>query len=200
MAFGAWTGLVVQVSAVGVVPGVAAAVPLEPSAIADLSAPIRALLGSGLVLVFGAILLTATNTLIDRSVEASLKSVPRSVFYGLTVHFVIVFAGVYIISQIARLVGGTNIVVFALVGIGLMIAAGLGFTVLGSVITEFIGERRPWLGLGIGAAIAAALLLLLPFMIGIGGWVFLVSIGIGGSAREWFHATHTSVDQNDGPA
>lgn len=173
-----------------------AVVPLEPSAVTELSAPARAITGSGLVLVFGAVVLAATESLIDRSVDASLKSVPRSVFYGLSVHFVLLFAGAYIISQIARHVGGVQ-VVLGLTGIGLMTAAGLGFTVVGSALTELTGDRRPWLGLGIGTAIAAASLLVLPLVLGITVWVLVVSVGIGGSAREWFHASHSSVDKVD---
>lgn len=147
--------------------------------------------------MFGAVLISVTSSLVDRSVDASLKSVPSSVFYGLSVHFVLLFAGAYIISQIAGKVDGGSYVAVGLTGIGLMTAAGLGFTVVGIALTELFGERRPWLGLGIGTAIAATSLLALPLVMGLGVWVLVVSVGIGGSAREWFHASHSGVDDVD---
>lgn len=179
------------------VPGVATAIPLEPSAVTELSAPVRAIVGSTMVLVAGAAFLKARNSLMHRSVDASLESVPRSLFYGLAVHFVLLFAGAYIISQIARLMAGVESIVLGLTGIGLLTAAGMGFTVVGIAITEITGDRRPWLGLGIGTALAAGALLILPFNWGVGAWVLIVSAGIGGPAREWFHASHSDVDRKN---
>lgn len=195
MSRGALAWIVPVVAAVTVIPGVATAASLGPSTIADLSTPVRAVAGAGLVLAFGAFILRFREGLVDQSLEASLESVPHSTFYGLAVHFVLVFAGVYIVSQISRLVGGAGPVVFAITGIGLLIAAGLGFTVVGTILTEQLGDERPWLGLGVGTALAGVVLIALPLIPGVGAWILIASVGIGGSARNWFHASHTEVGE-----
>lgn len=195
MSRGALAWIVPLVAGVTVVPGVATAAPLGPSTIADLSTPVRAVAGAGLVLAFGAFILRFREGLVDQSMEASLESVPHSTFYGLAVHFVLVFAGVYIVSQISRLVGGAGPVVFAITGVGLLIAAGLGFTVVGTILTEQLGDERPWLGLGVGTALAGIVLIALPLIPSVGAWILIASVGIGGSARNWFHASHTEVGE-----
>lgn len=195
MSRGALAWIVPVVAAVTVIPGVATAAPLGPSTIAELSTPVRAVVGAGLVLAFGAFILRFREGLVDQSMEASLESVPHSTFYGLAVHFVLVFAGVYIVSQISRLVGGAGPVVFAITGVGLLIAAGLGFTVVGTILTEQLWDERPWLGLGVGTALAGIVLIALPLIPGVGAWILIASVGIGGSARNWFHASHTEVGE-----
>lgn len=188
-----WLGVCVVV--LTLVPGVSAGAPVDPSTVTELSPPVRAVAGAALVLLFGAAILTMRDGLVDRSVDASLESVPHSTFYGLAVHFVIVFAGVYIVSQITKLVGGAGPVVLGLTGVGFMVAAGLGFTVVGAALTEVTGDRRPWLGLGIGTGLAAIALIALPFAAGVSAWILIASVGIGGSARKWFHASHTEVNE-----
>lgn len=197
MASGALPRAGAAIAGLALLPGVASAIPLEPSALADLSALVRATVGAGIVLVVGAGFLTTRNSLVDRSIDASLKSLPSTVFYGLAVHFVFLFAGAYIISQITRVMSGLEVVVYGITGIGLMTAAGLGYTVVGAAITQMAGERRTWLGLAIGTALAAGALLILPFIWSIGAWILIVSVGIGGSAREWFHASHTEVNERE---
>ena len=170
-------------------------VPLEPSAIAELSAPVRATFGAGGVIVVGTIFLLTWTDMVYRSIDASGESLPSTIFYGLAVHFVLLFGGLYIISQLAGLIGAANSVILGLTGLGLLIIAGLGFTVVGTGITGLSGDRRPWLGLVIGGGIAAVSLLALPLFLGIATWILVASLGVGGAAREWFHASYSTEDQ-----
>lgn len=197
MAFGVMTWAWAVTVGLALLPGVAVGIPLEPSAVAELSTPVRATVGATLVLVAGAAFITARNSLIDRSVDASLNSLPSSLFYGLAVHFVLVFLGGYVVSQIGGLIADLNVIALGIAGIILATAAGMGFTVVGVAITEIAGDRRPRLGLGIGTALAAGALLIPSFTLGIITWVLIVSAGIGGSARKWFHASHSDVDRKD---
>jgi MFS family permease len=68
------------------------------------------------------------------------------------------------------------------------VLAGLGFAVVGTLVTDVRGRRRPWQGLVLGAIISAVGWLLLPFLGGVLAWVLVASFGIGGPTREWFHS------------
>jgi hypothetical protein len=75
-------------------------------------------------------------------------------------------------------------------GIGAVFAlAGLGFLVVGTLVTELNGPRQPWTGLVVGAAASAVAWLVLPTLAGVVAWFLVTAVGIGGATRKWVHAT-----------
>ena len=160
-----------------------------PSALMDLPGVLRAPVAFSVVLVLGAGLVWRYGGVIDRSIDASIDRPLASMGYGVAAHLAIGFFGVYAASQVGRATGQSlgaaglwlGVAVFATV-------AAMGFTVVGSAIVSVRGDGGPWHGLVVGAAIAGTAAL---FGSVVGGlvWVVVVSMGIGGFVRRWFHAS-----------
>lgn len=164
------------------IPGLQAAV--------EAPAPVRAAAGFALVAAIGGLLLWRYEPFLDRSIEASMATPLRSIAYGVAAHAVIAFAGVYLASQLTRygVFGSSGTLVAGGLGaIVLLLAASLGFTVVGSIIAELGGPWGRWVGLAAGAVIAGLAAFLGP-MTGAVLWFVVVSMGIGGPARRWLHA------------
>jgi hypothetical protein len=173
-----------------VVPGNVAAQPLEPVTLAEAPGVVWATASFLLVLLFGGALQYRYDGYVDRSVDAALDRPRIAVVYGLMAFGFVLFAGGYASSQVARIGGvGDTLSMAALGAAGLvaLVLAGLGFVVVGTLLTEMRGARRPWHGLVLGAGISAVGWLVLPLLGGLAAWVILAAFGIGGSTREWFH-------------
>lgn len=182
--------LAVAAAALGALPGVAAAQPVDTGALAGASGAVRAAASFGLVLLVGGGLLYRYGEFVDRSVDASMNRPHVAVVYGAMAFGLVALVGGYAVSQLARAgLGGTGLVLAgggaaALVG---LVLAALGFLVLGTLITDLRGNRRPRHGLVLGAALGAAGWLLLPLVGGALAWLLLAAFGIGGPTRRWFH-------------
>lgn len=194
-----------SVGCVGVLvaaPGVATAQPLGPSAVTDAPASIRAVASFVLVLVFGGALLYRYEGFVDRSVDSSKERLLVSVVYGTIAYGLVGFAAAYLYSQVARLgVGGVAVSTVAVAVVGLAVAtlAGLGFVVVGTLLTELQGQRQPWTGLVVGAAVSAVAWLALPPVAAVVTWFVVTAVGIGGATRKWVHASQTRpVDPEQG--
>ena len=133
---------------------------------------------------------SSTVTVGSWSITASMASPLRSLAYGAAAHAVIAFVGVYLTSQLSRVeisgqsVGALGVAVGVLV---VLLAGSLGFVVVGSAVVEFGWERRRWYGLAVGALTAGVAGWLGPVAGGL-LWFVVVSMGIGGPARNWLHA------------
>ena len=174
-------------AALALLPGAAVAQPVEPSVVLEGPGVVRAAGSFGLVLLLGAGLVYRYGGFLDRSVDAALERPRISVLYGLMAFGLVSFGGGYASSQLARL-GGT----FSLVGAGAMALvalalASLGFAVVGTLITDVQGRRRPWYGLVLGAGISSVGWLVLPPLGGLLAWILIASFGLGGPTRKWFH-------------
>jgi hypothetical protein len=151
-----------------------------------------------LVLPFGGVVLARYDGLLKRSVDASMDSPLVSLIYGVGAHLAIFFAAMVFstqlesagVSQAVVSVGGA-----AVLGVVMLALAGLGFAVVGAILTDLRGERRPQPGLVVAAAAGVAGLLLLPLLGGLAVWVLVVSIGIGGPTRRWVHAERTTESE-----
>jgi len=179
-------------TAVTLLPGVVASQPLDPTAVADVSTPIRAVGSFLLVLLFGGSLLTFSEGFVDRSVDASMESPLRSIAYGALAQIGLVLVGTYAVGQLAGLGSGNPIVglvAFWVLALAWLALAGFGFTVVGAGLTEAAGTRQLWSGLAIGAAIAAFVWMLPTVLLGALASVVVVSIGIGGPTKRWLHAS-----------
>lgn len=170
--------------------GVATAQPVLPSVVAEAPGVFRAAGSFVLVLLFGGVLVYRYRDLVDESVDASMDRPHLAVVYGLLAFGFVVFAGGYALSQLARLgVDGTTLALVGTSAVGAvtLTLAGLGFVVVGTLLTGVEGRRRPWYGLILGAGISSVGWLVLPALGGLLAWVVLASFGIGGRTREWFH-------------
>lgn len=162
-----------------------------PTAFVDLPGPIRGAAASVLVLVVGAVLVWRYEAFLERSIDASMERPLASVGYGVAAHAVIAFAGVYLANQLAGVpTAGWNAgIVGVVVGLLLVLAASaLGFTVVGSAVSGlWLGDRR-WAGPVVGALLAGGAAAVDP-RVGALLWFVVVSMGIGGPARKWLHAS-----------
>lgn len=166
----------------------------SPSAILDVSGPVRGLAAFVLVTVLGGLLLWRHASFVERSAEASMGRPLSSLGYGAAAHAVIAFGGVYLTNQLAQLefmgqsVGAVGVFAGVLV---VVLAASLGFVVVGSTLVSLAWEDHRWYGLVVGAAIAGVAGALEPLVGGI-LWFVVVSMGIGGPARRWLHEDEIS--------
>jgi hypothetical protein len=165
---------------------------IGPSTAIDAPASVRAVVSFVLVLAFGGVLLSRYEGFVDRSIDASRDRLLVSVVYGAVAYGLVGFVSLYGYTQLVRLgVGGAVLSVVSLAaGIGAVFAlAGLGFLVVGTLVTELNGPRQPWTGLVVGAAASAVAWLVLPTLAGVVAWFLVTAVGIGGATRKWVHAT-----------
>ena len=182
--------LAVTTAVLAVLPGTAVAQPVDPTAIADVATPIRVVVAFVSVLLFGGALLVRSEGFVDRSVEATMEYPLKSLGYGALAHGLVAFFGLYGLSQLTAIgVGGSLLTTagLAVIAVVWLVLAGLGFVVVGSALTDAAGDRQLWPGLAIGATIGAAVWMLPTVLLALGAWTVVVSMGIGGPARRWFH-------------
>lgn len=174
------------------VPGVATAQPLDPSAVVETSGPVRGVGSFLAVLLVGGVFLYLYRGFVDRSTDAVMERPGVAVLYGLVAYLIVGFLGVYALDLVLRLgVSNTPIALVAPVipVTGVLVLAGLGFAVVGTLITDLQGNRRPWRGLVLGAAISAATWVVLPPLVAFLAWAGVAAFGIGGTTRRWVHAS-----------
>lgn len=172
-------------------PGLSLLQLADPTRLLDLPGLVRGLLAFAVVLLLGAGFLWRYDGVVDRSIDASIDRPLSSLGYGVAAHATLLFAGVYLASQLGQLTlsGRPLGAVGIWVGIAMLaVAAGLGFTVVGSAVLQLGWERPRWQGLVVGAALAGVAALVDPLVGGL-VWVVAVSTGIGGPVRVWFHAS-----------
>lgn len=185
------TGYLLDVAAGAAPARTTSSPPPDPTAVFDLPGPVRGTAAFVLVLLLGGLLLRRFEPFLERSVEASMDRPLASVGYGVAAHAVIAFGGVYLANQLTQVpTGGWNA---GAVGIAagmllVLLAAALGFTVVGSTVAGLWLEGRRWAGPVVGALFAGVAAALDP-PIGWLLWFVVVSMGIGGPARKWLHAS-----------
>lgn len=170
--------------------------PVDPTAVVDVSGPVRAVGVFLIVFLFGAAVLSLFEASVDRSIDAWMDRPLLSAVYGLLAQVVVAIAVAYAYSLVAG--GGPVVVAIGLtvVAVAWVVAASFGFVVVGGGITEIAGDRQPWIGLVFGAGVAAVVWLVSSFVVGMVVWL-VVSLGIGGRTRQWVHASR-SVDRDTG--
>ncbi len=183
-----------------VLPGVATAQSVDPSAAVDAPAYLRAAGSFVLVLLFGGAFVYRYGEFVDDSVDVSMDRPAISLVYGVIAFALVVFLSGYVLSQVGRLGISSPAVlpVFgaALVGIFLVLS-GLGYAVVGARLTELEGKRQPWRGLVVGAAVGALAWLLLPPLTGLMVYLAVAAVGIGGPVRRWIHASESVETKGD---
>lgn len=164
---------------------------LDPTAVAAAPPEVRAVGVFLAVLLGGGALLWRYEPFVDRSVVSSRDRPLVSAAYGVAAHVVILFAVFYLGARLSQFeLLGQNTAVLGLVfgAVVVMLVAALGFTVVGATIVELGWGRNPWTGLVVGAGLASGIAVAASTLAG-GLWVAVVSVGIGGAVRKWFHAS-----------
>jgi len=173
---------------------VAAAQPTDAADIVALPGAVKAALSFVLVALTGAVILHSYEARVDRSLDALLNDPYSAIPYGFFAYVLALAVGLYGLSQLGRIgVAGTVLgSLGALLIIGTVVTlTAFGFLVLGTLVTEIQGARRPRYGLVLGAGLSAVGWLVLPTSRGILIWVLGGAFGIGGAVRRWFHAEHS---------
>lgn len=164
---------------------------VDPTSFLDVPGYVRGPIAFVAILVLGAALLARYGDVVDRSLEQALDRPLTSLGYGVAAHLTLVFAGVYLTSQLAQLtLSGQSLGTLGIwLGVlMLVVAAALGFTVVGRAVVEVGLERPRWQGLLAGAVLAGIAGVLDPLVGGL-VWVVAVSTGIGGPVRAWVMAS-----------
>lgn len=162
----------------------------DPTAMFGLPGFVRGPAAFAVVLIIGTALLWRYESLVERSIETSIERPLSSLGYGIGAHLTIIFFGVYAASQLGQVApSGTPLASVGLwAGVAVLaVVAALGFTVVGAAVVEFRWGPRPWFGLLLGAVTAGLAGLASP-LVGVVLWLVVVSTGIGGPVRNWFHA------------
>ncbi|WP_096389821.1 hypothetical protein [Halopenitus persicus] len=197
--------------ALATVPGVAAArpvgsVPIEPatlgSGLIDPSSPVVRAVGSFLlVAAFGGGILVRRRDLLDRAIADTMARPAVAALYGLVAYGLVAFAGLYANDLLTRIgLAGPPVGYLApvVLGVGLSLLGGLGFLVVGTIVTDLIGGRRARSGLVVGAALSAVGWLFLPAVGAALVWVAVASVGVGGLTRTWIHSSRTAPADVEG--
>lgn len=199
MSLGTGGAVVVTLAGLADIPVVAQS--LGPSVLVEVPGSYRAVGSFVLVLLAGALVLYRSERFVDRSIDASMERPHISVLYGFIAFGLVVFVGFLILSQLTQLgvtIPVVSYVAMGLVGLAMILLAGLGYAVVGARLTELWGPRQAWNGLVFGAALSAVGWLLLPIFAGTVTWVAGAAFGIGGPVREWIHEERT-VESETGP-
>jgi hypothetical protein len=171
------------------IPGVAAA-QVDPSTITEASSLVRALISLLLVLLFGGVVRYLYEEFVEESIASSMDQPLNSFIYGILALGGVAFLGGYLITQVGRLqVGPLLSLAQIITGVLYLTLAGLGFTVVGTRITELLDERQLWYGVAIGAIISAGAWLIPSFLLALIVWSLVAAVGVGGPTRDWLHAT-----------
>lgn len=164
---------------------------VDPQGVLSIGPIARAAVAFAVVLTLGALLLWWDRSLIERATASSTTRPLYSLAHGVAAHVIVVFGTVYAANQLGPLeIGGESAASIGLAAgiVLLLLIAGYGFTVVGTILVEYSVSKGPWTGL-LAGGILAATTAALPIMYGGLLWLFLVSMGIGGPVRRWFHAS-----------
>lgn len=174
--------------------GTATDVAVDIAAFGGLPGYLQAVVSFLLVALFGGIILRRSEGLLDRSIDALQERPYSAVPYGLVGYALALAVGLYGFSQLGRIgVAGTPLgqLVALLLGGVIVSLTAFGFLIVGTLLTDIQGQRRPTTGLIIGAALSAVGWVILPKSGGLLVWVFIAAFGLGGAVRRWFHAERT---------
>lgn len=177
-----------------VVPGVAAAQALDPSVVGDVGTVGRAAGSFVAVGAVGAGFLARYSDVVDAAVEDTLARPGAAVAYGLFAYVVVAFLGLFVTNLLIQAgVSSTPLayLVPAVPAVGVVVLGGLGFAVVGTLLTEVGGPRRRRLGVLFGATISAVGWLVLPLVPAFFAWVLVAAFGVGGMTRTWIHSERT---------
>lgn len=191
---------VTTLGALSLLPGVVGAQPVDTSVFVDGPGVVRAVASFVAVGVAGAAFLLREEAFVDRAVDDTMERPMIAVVYGLIAFVLALFLALFVTNLVASFgVAGTPISYVAsvvLIG-GVVIVGGLGYLVVGTLLTDVLARRQPWQGLLAGATLSALGWLALPTLPGLGAWVLVAAIGVGGPTRTWLHRERPVESESD---
>lgn len=159
-----------------------------------LPGPYYAVVSFALLSTVSVVLLFFRGALVERVTDRATGGSVFAVVYGVIPFGMTALLGGYALSQAAR--AGVGGVVFrsligAAVGGTLVTFAGLGYLVVGGVVTEIERARRPAGGAVIGAGLSAVPWLVFPVKLALLVWMAVAAVGLGGATKAWVHGERT---------
>lgn len=192
--------LTTVLAALAVVPGIAAAQTVDTSVVFEAPAIARAAVAFLVVGGVGVGFLTWRRDKVDVAVGDTIDRPKVAVAYGLVAFVIVGFLGLFANNLVlqAGLIG-TPVALFivAIPAIGAAVVGGMGFLVVGTLLTGVNGPHRPRQGLLVGAALSALCWVAGPILLSFVAWVLVASFGIGGKTRTWVHSERTVASETD---
>lgn len=180
-----------MVAGLAAVPAVAGAQTLDAAAVVD-APPVAKALGSAvLVTLVGASFLYRYGAFVDGAVDDTMERPGVAVVYGILAYVLVLFFGFYALNILTSVgVAGTPLsyVALAILAGGALGVSGLGYLVVGTLLTDLWAGRRPWHGLAVGGVLSGVAWLVLPLLPAAAVWVFVAAVGAGGPMRTWVHS------------
>jgi hypothetical protein len=172
---------------------------LDPSVVADTSAPIRAAVSFLSTVLFGGLVIYQYGGRLGPAVTASTDSPLLSALYGVIAYGGGVFLFGYAFSQLFQVGVDTRLLVLVigpLFALFVLVLGGAGFVVVGAWLTSVLGTRSLWTGLVALGGLTAVGWLLLPALLAFVVWLAVAAVGIGGPVRRWLHADAARVESS----
>jgi hypothetical protein len=169
---------------------VATVQPLDASVLVDAPPVVRAVASFAVVAACGGALLVRRDALVDTAVDDTMGRPSVAVVYGVGAFCFVLFVVFYANNVLLRLglvETPLGAVAAVLLVCGLSLLGGLGYVVVGTLLTDLYGQRRPWRGLVVGGVISTVGWLVLPPPTAAAAWVLVAAVGVGGRTRTWFH-------------
>jgi len=187
--------------ALAFLPAPVVAQPVDPGVVTEAPGFVRAVGAFVAVCLVGAGILWRHGGVVDRAVDDTMARPAAAAVYGVVAYVLVLFPGFYVNTVLAQ-AGLARTPVVVLVGVvfvgGLALVGSLGLVVVGTLLTDLSGVRRPWQGLALGAALGAVGWVVLPPTGAVAVWVFLTAVGVGGRTRTWVHSERTVPPRSDG--
>lgn len=184
----------VVVAGISVVPAPVSAQTIGPATLVEVPGVVRAIVSVLAVALIGWVLISRHEPFLDRAVGDTLDRPGIAVVYGLLAYAFVLFLTFYgldILSRVGAVGSPLGLVVVAIPVVGTLLLSSLGYVVVGRLIFDIYGDSDPMHGLALGAALSGVGWLFLPFLGGLGVWVLIAAVGIGGPTRTWVHGEHS---------
>jgi len=189
---GSWTTTVL--AALLVVPGGVAAQSVDPSVVVDVPAVVRAAVAALVVGVVGVGFLTWRRETVDSAVGDTIDRPKVAIVYGLVAFAIVAFVALFVnnvLVQAGLLTTPLALLIVAIPAIGAAVVGGLGFLVVGTLLTGLNGPHRPRQGVLFAAILSALCWVAVPLLVSFVAWVLVAAFGVGGTTRTWVHSERT---------
>lgn len=181
-----------------VVPGGAAAQSVGSSIVTDAPTVARAAGAFLVVAIVGFGFLTWGRGTLDTAVEDTIDRPKVAVGYGLVAFVIVAFLGLFtnnLLVQSGLITTPLTLAMVGVLGVGASVVGGLGFVVVGTLLTGLNGPHRPRLGVLLGAILSAMCWVAVPLALSFVAWVLVASFGVGGRTRTWVHSERTVASE-----
>jgi hypothetical protein len=194
---GRWTTRVL--AALLIVPGGAAAQSVDPSVLVDAPAIVRAAIAALVVGVVGVGFLTWRRETVDSAIGDTIDRPKVAIVYGLVAFAIVAFVALFannVLVQAGLLTTPLALIIVVIPAIGVAVVGGLGFLVVGTLLTGLNGSHRPRQGVLFAAILSALCWVAVPLLISFVAWVLVAAFGVGGTTRTWVHSERTVTSQS----